>query len=147
MAFNGKITALDSVINEQTRNIQIQATVQIRAGNCVPACLYKSNCRWASRAMLSLCPHRPSTMRPMAIPYYVVTDMKDPKTGKTYRGVRQQIVKIEGSRGDQVAIISGLNNGDEIVSAGVFRLRNAAPVLINNIVKPSNSPKPHPEES
>jgi len=78
---------------------------------------------------------------------YVVTDIKDEKTGKTYRGVRQQIVKIEGSRGDQVAITSGLNNGDEVVSAGVFRLRNASPVEINNTVQPSNSPKPNPEES
>jgi membrane fusion protein (multidrug efflux system) len=78
---------------------------------------------------------------------YIVTDMKDEKTGKTYRGVRQQIVKIEGSHGDQVAITSGLNPGDEVVSAGVFRLRNAAPVEINNTVKPSNSPNPKPEES
>ena len=49
---------------------------------------------------------------------FVVTDMKDPK-GNTYRGVRQQVVKIEGSRGDQVAIMSGINPGDEIVSSGV----------------------------
>jgi membrane fusion protein (multidrug efflux system) len=78
---------------------------------------------------------------------FVVTDIKDDKTGKSFRGVRQQIVKIEGSRGDQVAIVSGLNPGDEVVSAGSFRLRNGAPVLVNNTVKPSDSPNPHPEES
>jgi membrane fusion protein (multidrug efflux system) len=78
---------------------------------------------------------------------FVVGDMKDEKTGKTYKGVRQQIVKIEGSKGDQVAIISGLNPGDEVVSAGAFRLRNAAPVQVNNSVQPSNNPKPNPEES
>ena len=44
-----------------------------------------------------------------------------------YRGVRQQVVKIEGTRGDQVAITSGINPGDEVVSSGVFRLRNGAP--------------------
>jgi membrane fusion protein (multidrug efflux system) len=73
--------------------------------------------------------------------------MKDDKTGKMYKGVRQQIVKIDGSKGDQVAVVSGLNPGDEVVSAGTFRLRNAAPVLVNNSVQPSNSPKPNPEES
>ena len=72
--------------------------------------------------------------------------MKDQK-GNTYKGVRQQVVKLEGSRGDQVGVVSGLNPGDEVVSAGVFRLRNGAPVQINNTVQPSNSPAPKPEES
>jgi membrane fusion protein (multidrug efflux system) len=77
---------------------------------------------------------------------YIITDMKDTK-GNTYRGVRQQVVKIEGSRGDQVAVTSGLNPGDEVVSAGVFRLRNGAPVLVNNSVKPGDNPNPKPEDS
>ena len=78
---------------------------------------------------------------------YVVTDLTDPKTGKTFRGVKQQVVKIEGNKGDQVAVTSGVNPGDEVVSSGVFRLRNAVPVQVNNTVKPDNSPNPHPEES
>ena len=78
---------------------------------------------------------------------YVVTDLKDPASGKTYRGVRQQFVKVQGSRGDQVGIISGVNPGDEVVSSGVFKLRNGAPVLVNNDVTPSNNPKPKPEDS
>jgi len=77
---------------------------------------------------------------------FVVGDMKDPK-GNSYRGVRQQVVKIEGSRGDQVAVISGLNPGDEVVSSGVFKLRNGAAVVVNNAVKPSNSSSPKPEDS
>jgi len=78
---------------------------------------------------------------------YIVSDMKDPKTGKAYRGVRQQVVKVDGSRGDQVAVISGLNPGDEVVSSGVFKLRNGSPVVVNNTVKPSNSASPKPEDS
>jgi membrane fusion protein, multidrug efflux system len=57
------------------------------------------------------------------------------------------VVKIEGSRGDQVAITSGINPGDEVVSSGVFRLRNGAAVTVNNTVKPENNPNPKPEES
>ena len=56
-------------------------------------------------------------------------------------------VKIEGTRGDQVAITSGINPGDEVVSSGVFRLRNGAPVQINNTVKPTNNASPKPEDS
>jgi membrane fusion protein (multidrug efflux system) len=77
---------------------------------------------------------------------FVVTEMKDP-SGHSYRGVRQQFVKIEGSRGDQVAVISGLNPGDEVVSSGVFKLRNGAPVQVNNKVQPENNPAPKPEDS
>jgi membrane fusion protein (multidrug efflux system) len=75
--------------------------------------------------------------------------MKDPKdpAAKPYRGVRQQFIKVEGSRGDQVGVISGLNPGEEIVSSGAFKLRNGAPVQVNNSVQPSNNPKPKPEDS
>jgi membrane fusion protein (multidrug efflux system) len=77
---------------------------------------------------------------------YVVTDLKDPK-GNTYKGVRQQFVKLQGGRGDQVAVISGLNPGDEVVTSGVFKLRNGAAVQINNKVQPENNPAPKPQDS
>jgi membrane fusion protein (multidrug efflux system) len=77
---------------------------------------------------------------------FVVTQLQDPK-GKTYLGVRQQVVKIEGSRGDQVAVVSGVNPGDEVVTSGVFKLRNGAAVQVNNKVQPPNNPKPKPEDS
>jgi membrane fusion protein (multidrug efflux system) len=147
VAFNGRITALDSVINEQTRNIQVQATLQNQGGKLRPGMYVQVELPLGEpRAVIPL-PASAINYAPYGDSVYVVVDMKDEKTGKTYRGVRQQIVKIEGSRGDQVAITSGLNPGDEVVSAGVFRLRNAAPVEINNTVKPANSPKPNPEES
>jgi len=77
---------------------------------------------------------------------YVVSELKDPG-GKSYRGVRQQLVKIEGSLGDQVAVVSGVNPGDEVVSSGVFKLRNGAAVQVNNKVQPGNNLAPKPEDS
>ena len=147
MGFNGKITALDSLINEQTRNIQIQATLANPGGKLRPGMFVQVELPVGQPRDVIPLPASAINYAPYGDSVFVVTDMKDPKTGKTYRGVRQQIVKIEGSRGDQVAITSGLNPGDEVVSAGAFRLRNAAPVLINNSVKPSDSTNPHPDES
>ncbi len=147
IGFAGKITALDSVINEQTRNIQIQATLQNPGGKLRPGMFLQVEMPLGqSRDVIPL-PASAINYAPSGDSVFVVGDIKDEKSGKTYRGVRQQIVKIEGSRGDQVAIISGLKPGDEVVSAGAFRLRNAAPIEINNTVKPSNSSKPNPEES
>jgi membrane fusion protein (multidrug efflux system) len=61
--------------------------------------------------------------------------------------VRQQVVKLGPSHGDQVAILSGVKPGEEVVTSGVFKLRNGAAVLVNNEVQPQNNPEPHPEES
>ncbi len=147
VSFKGKITALDSVINEQTRNIQVQATLENPGGKLRPGMYMQVELPLGqSRDVIPL-PASAINYAPYGDSVFVVTDIKDDKTGKSFRGVRQQIVKIEGSRGDQVAIVSGLNPGDEVVSAGSFRLRNGAPVLVNNTVKPSDSPNPHPEES
>lgn len=147
IGFNGKITALDSVINEQTRNIQVQATLANPGGKLRPGMFVQVELPIGQPRDVIPLPASAINYAPYGDSVYVVTDIKDDKTGKTYRGVRQQIVKIEGSRGDQVAITSGLNPGEEVVSSGTFRLRNAAPVEINNSVKPSDSPKPNPEES
>jgi membrane fusion protein (multidrug efflux system) len=72
--------------------------------------------------------------------------MKNAK-GETYRGVRQQFVKVDGTRGDQVAVVSGINPGDEVVTSGTFKLRNGSAVQVNNSVKPSNNPAPKPTDS
>jgi membrane fusion protein (multidrug efflux system) len=72
--------------------------------------------------------------------------MKDPK-GQAYRGVRQQFVKLGGGRGDQIAVLTGIKPGQEIVTSGVFKLRNGAAVQVNNKVQPGNNPAPRPEES
>jgi membrane fusion protein (multidrug efflux system) len=72
--------------------------------------------------------------------------LKTPE-GRAYRGVRQQVVKLGEARGDQVAVLSGLKPGDEVVTSGVFKLRNGSAVTVNNTVQPSNSPAPTPEDS
>jgi membrane fusion protein (multidrug efflux system) len=146
VAFTGRITALDSVINEQTRNIQVQSIVTNKDNKLRPGMFVQVELPLGSpREVISL-PASAINYAPYGDSVFVVGDMKDPK-GNSYRGVRQQVVKIEGSRGDQVAVISGLNPGDEVVSSGVFKLRNGAAVVVNNAVKPSNSSSPKPEDS
>lgn len=146
VVFSGKITALDSMVSEQTRNIQVQATFQNPGGKIRPGMYLQVELALGKPRDIIPLPASAINYAPYGDSVYVVTDMKDQK-GNAYRGVKQQVVKIEGSRGDQVAITSGLNPGDEVVSAGVFRLRNAAPVLVNNTVKPGDNPNPKPDES
>ena len=146
MAFSGRITALDSVVNEQTRNIQVQVTLANKDNKLRPGMFVQVELPVGQPRQVVPLPASAINYAPYGDSVFIVTEMKDAK-GNTYRGVRQQVVKVEGSRGDQVAVISGINPGDEVVSSGVFRLRNGASVQVNNTVKPGNSASPKPEDS
>lgn len=146
MSFVGRITALDSVISEQTRNIQVQAIVTNKDNKLRPGMFVQVELPMGSPRDVIPLPASAINYAPYGDSVYVLTNMTDQK-GRPFRGVRQQVVRIDGSRGDQVGIVSGLNPGDEVVSSGVFKLRNGAPVVVNNEVKPSNSTSPKPEDS
>jgi membrane fusion protein (multidrug efflux system) len=77
---------------------------------------------------------------------FVVEPLKGPN-GESYRGVRQQIVKLGGTRGDQVAVVSGVKPGEEVVTSGVFKLRGGAAVHVNNDVRPGDDPAPRPADN
>jgi membrane fusion protein (multidrug efflux system) len=144
--FEGRITAKESVVDEATRNIQIQATVPNPDGTLRPGMFVQTEVRLgASRSVIPL-PASSISYAPYGDSVFIVTDMKGPK-GQAYRGVRQQFVKVEGSRGDQVAVISGVKAGEEVVTSGVFKLRNGAAIQVNNKAKPANNPAPKPEDS
>jgi len=144
--FTGRVTALDSVVNEATRNIEVQATLSNPEGKLRPGMFVQVEVvSGASRPVITL-PASAINSAPYGDSVFVVSDLKD-QSGKTYRGVRQQFVKVEGARGDQVGVVSGLNPGDEVVTSGVFKLRNGAAVQVNNKVQPGNNPSPKPEDS
>ena len=77
---------------------------------------------------------------------FIVGDVEGPD-GQKYRAVRQQFVKLGAGRGDQIAVVSGVTAGDEVVTSGVFKLREGAAVYVNNEIQPGNDPAPRPEDS
>ena len=144
--FHGRITAIDSVVNSATRNIQVQATLANPDGQLRPGMFVQTQVvLGGGRSVLAL-PATAISYAPYGDSVYVVANLKGPN-GESYRGVRQQFVKVEGSRGDQVGVISGVKPGDEVVTSGLFKLRNAAAVLVNNKVQPGNNPAPKPEDN
>jgi membrane fusion protein (multidrug efflux system) len=83
---------------------------------------------------------------------FVVEDKKDEggqvalgQDGKPAKVARQQFVRSGESRGDYVAILDGVKAGQEIVSAGAFKLRNGSPIVVHNDVNVSPQLDPHPE--
>lgn len=144
--FVGRVTAINSVVDEATRNLQVQATLANPHGTLRPGMFVQTEVTvGASRPVVTL-PASAISYAPYGDSVFVVTDLKDP-AGQDYRGVRQQFVKLGAARGDQIAVLSGLKPGEEVVTSGVFKLRNGVAVLVNNTVQPENNRAPRPEDS
>jgi len=143
--FTGRVTALNSTVDEATRNVQVQATLANPNGKLRPGMFVQTEVVLGTSQPIVALPASSVSYAPFGDSVFIVTEMKGPD-GKPYKGVRQQFVKLGGSRGDQVAIVSGLKPGDEVVSSGVFKLRTGAAILVNNSVQPGNNPSPKPEE-
>jgi len=143
--FTGRISALDSVVDQTTRKVQVQATLANTGGRLKPGMFVQTQVTLGADRQVVALPASAINYAPYGDSVFVVGDMKNPK-GQTYRGVRQQVVKLGAARGDQIAVLSGINPGEEIVSSGVFKLRNGAPVQVNNTVQPGNSRSPKTED-
>lgn len=141
--FDGKISAINSEVDASTRSVSVQALVansdeRLRAGMFVQV-----EVELPAGAPQVVVPATAVAYAPYGNSVFVIEKMKG-KDGKEYLGVRQQIVKLGTTRGDLVAVESGLKPGEQVASAGVFKLRNSAPVQVNNTVQPSASPAPKP---
>lgn len=144
--FTGTITALDSVVNEATRNVQVQVTLANPEGQLKPGMFVDTQVFLPASETVIALPASAISYAPYGDSIFIVANLKGPD-GKVYRGVRQQIVKLGAARGDQIAVTSGLQKGEEVVTSGVFKLRNGAAVQVNNKTQPGNNPAPKPEDS
>ena len=142
----GKITAVNSIVDEATRNVQVQATLANADGKLRPGMFVEAEVLLGSTASVVTLPASAINYAPYGDSVFVVTDIKG-ANGQSYRGAHQQFVKLGGARGDQVAVISGLEPGAEVVSSGVFKLRNGAALRVNNEILPANDPAPKPEDN
>jgi membrane fusion protein (multidrug efflux system) len=142
----GKITAVEAVVDEATRNIQVQATFANQDGRLRPGMFVETQASQGESTPVIALPASAISYSPYGDSVFIVENVKGPD-GKSFRGVRQQFVKLGGARGDQVAVVTGIKPGEEVVSSGVFKLRNNAPVQVNNKIQPANSAEPQPEDS
>ncbi len=152
--FAGKITAINSMVDEATRNFQAQATIANHDGKLRPGMFANVDVIEAGSGNVLPVPSSAINYAPYGNSVFVlVHDMKPDKEdplhpdGKPYLGVEQHFVTTGQTKGDLVAVIKGLKEGDEIVSSGVFKVQNKGAVQVNNTTKPEAEGNPHPQES
>ena len=144
--FHGKVTAIDPVVNDATRNVSVQATFPNPRGELKPGMYATVRVVVGEGQPIVSLPSSAINYAPYGNSVFILEDMKGPD-GKPYRGVRQQFVKLGRAMGDQVAILGGVKAGDEVATSGVFKLRPNAAVKVNNTVMPSDSTAPKPADS
>jgi membrane fusion protein, multidrug efflux system len=143
---DGKVSAIDSVADAATRNVQVQAVVSNRREILRPGMYADVQVLLGtSRSVIAL-PASAIDYAPYGDSVFVVAEMKN-RDGMTYRGVHQAFVTLGPGRGDQIAVLSGIEAGQEVVTSGVFKLRNGGAIQVNNAVQPSDNPAPKPEDN
>ena len=141
--FDGMVSAINSEVDASTRNVSVQATLAnpqelLRAGMFAQV-----EVELPVSAARVVVPATAVAYASYGNSVFIVEKMKDAK-GAEYLGVRQQVVKLGDTKGDLVAIESGIKPGEQVVTSGVFKLRNSAPVQVNNTVRPSAEASPTP---
>ena len=146
LEFAGQVTAINSVVDEVTRNVQVQATLANPQNKLRPGMFVQTEVDLGMSHPIVPVPASAVNYAPYGDSVFVVANLQN-QNGQTYRGVRQQVVKLGPSRGDQISIVSGVKSGEEVVTSGVFKLRNGAAVLVNNKNQPGNNPAPKVENN
>jgi len=141
LAVTGRITTVNPLVDADTRNIQLQATVANREEKLRPGMYVNTAVGLPVRKKVVAIPATSVLYAPFGDSVFVV----DEKAGTGGKELRQQFVRLGEKRGDFVAVTDGLKEGETIVSTGVFKLRNGQPVVVDNRLSPEFRLAPKPK--
>ena len=140
--FKGAINAVNSKVDSATRNIQVQATLPNPQERLKPGMFASVDVLLPQQDRFVTVPDTAIVYNPYGNAVYVIEKSPDAAGGGALV-VRQRFVQLGETRGDQVAVLKGINPGDQIVTAGQLKLRNGVAVQVNNSVQPADDPAPN----
>jgi membrane fusion protein, multidrug efflux system len=140
--FTGKITAINPKIETASRNIQVRATLPNADQKLLPGMFATVQLETGAAEHLITLPQTAVSYNPYGSLVYLVDDKGKGADGKPQLTARQVFVTTGATRGDQVAILKGVAEGDMVVTSGQIKLRNGVPVIVDNRVVPKNDPAP-----
>jgi len=142
--FRGKITTIDPKVDPETRNFQAEALISNSRHALLPGMFASIEVRSGSVQQYLTLPQTAVTYNPYGDTIFVVEEGAKGPDNKPRLTVKQSFISVGEKRGDQVAILSGLKEGEMVVTSGQLKLRNGSAVVINNAVQPSNEAAPKP---
>ena len=149
---DGTVSAIDPTIDASTRSIKLRASLPNRDEKLLPGMFAQVSVILPNKHDVILVPANALVHASYGDSLFVIEDRKDEAgnllktaTGAQAKVARQQFVKAGETRGDFVAIVNGVKPGQEVVTAGAFKLRNGAPIAVDNSVQSKAEIAPHPE--
>ncbi|MBV9757774.1 MAG: efflux RND transporter periplasmic adaptor subunit, partial [Alphaproteobacteria bacterium] len=139
-SFSGKILAINPEVDPNSRNAQIRAKIANPEHKLLPGMYATLDIDAGERERHITLPQTAITYNPYGSTVFLVQKNGNATTA------RQAFVTTGATRGDQVAVLSGVNDGDVVVTAGQIKLRNGSPIAINNKVQPADNPAPPPTD-
>jgi membrane fusion protein (multidrug efflux system) len=144
--FFGKVSSINPRVDASTRNVQIRATLQNSERKLLPGMYATAVIDTGAPQKLLTLPQTAITYNPYGNLVYVVDDKGKGADGKPQLIARQTFVTTGAARGDQVAVLKGLNEGEVVVTGGQMKLRNGSALVVNNSVQPKDDPNPKPAD-
>jgi membrane fusion protein, multidrug efflux system len=140
--FTGQISAINPKVDAANRNGQVRATLQNPDHRLLPGMYATVDIPTGAPQHLITLPQTAITYSPYGDTVYVVEQNGTDPNGKPKLVARQTFVTTGATRGDQVAVLKGVKEGEMIVTAGQIKLHNGTTVLINNTVTPTADAAP-----
>jgi len=145
--FSAKVTSINPRIDPATRNVQVEATVPNAKRQLLPGMFANVSLEMGEKKKYLTLPQTAITYNPYGSTVFTLAPGKDKdEKGNAQLVATQQFVTTGPTRGDQVAILTGLQEGQTVVTTGQLKLKNGTPAIIDNKVLPANSPNPTPQE-
>ena len=142
--FAGEISAINPKVDTTNRNVQIRATLKNPDHQLLPGMYATVDIATGTPTTYVTLPQTAISYNPYGDTVYVVEGKGNDADGKPQLTARQTFVTVGLTRGDQVAILKGVDEGDMIVTAGQIKLHNGSVVLIDNSVTPTADAAPVP---
>jgi len=151
VAFAGKVTSISPKVDAATRNVQVEATVSNAKRQLLPGMFANVSLDQGEKKEYLTLPQTAITYNPYGATVFVLAPSTAKDAPKDDKGnaqlVAQQVFVTTGpTRGDQVAVLTGLKAGQVVVTSGQLKLKNGTPAVIDNKVQPANNPSPTPQE-
>ena len=144
---SGKITAINPQVDAATRNIRIQATVANPEERLRPGMYVNVSVVLPDRIEVLTIPATSVLYAPYGDSVFVVEEQKNDPNKPSALLLNQKFVRLGEKRGDYVSVMSGLKEGETVVSTGVFKLRNGQTVVIDNTLSPEFKQMPKPADA
>ncbi len=144
--FTGRITAVSPKVDPQTRNVQIEALLENPRHELLPGMYANIRVQAGKPQRYLTIPRAAVTFNPYGETVYIVEEKGKDAKGQPSLAVKQSFITTGPARGDQVAVLKGIKEGDRVVTAGQLKLKSGSPVIIDNTVQPANDPHPAPKD-